>query len=90
MDFIHGHAKRFKNFSSNLKGTTPYCKFCIVSLDSPEHQLLYCHKLNCQQRIELKESLVLHYSRFNIAVILSDSNVISDRFRKAVDAIVEI
>ena len=87
MDFIHGHAKRFSNFATKVKGGNPYCKYCNESHDSPEHQLLHCNMLKCQQTEELKESLALEYSNFNIEVLLTGDDTITDKFRKAVNAI---
>ena len=71
MDFIHGSANRFQNFSASITGNRNItCQFCHASPDSPEHQLLYCPALDDPYRLHLSQlskslSCLIHEIVFN-------------------------
>ena len=65
MDFVQGSSDRFQGFM-NSAYNSPYlmCNYCNSDWDSPEHQLLYCEKLDDPTRLKLLE---IFQEPFNIA-----------------------
>ena len=85
MDYIHGRSTDFQNFAFTLKKddspTSPICKMCNMTSDSPFHQLFSCTTFQGIERYSLEDCLNLDKELYLYEIIFPQSAELLTKFK---------